>query len=109
MKEVQNCRWCGLQFVAVTVGAHRKRFCSARCKNRFHSAARRWAEQALADGRLSLKDLRAQSASCTTPRGAAEAYDKYPRGNLAMIDWRCAGPQQPSYVIYGRYQFEPGC
>ncbi len=80
MKELENCDWCGVQFMAATVGAHRKRFCSARCKNRFHTAARRWVERALTDGRLSLNDLRAPSASFTTVGGALEAHDKHPRG-----------------------------
>ncbi len=81
MKKVQDCPWCGLQFVGVTVGAHRKRFCSARCKNRFHTAARRWVERALADGDLSPADLGAPSASCTTRNEPLEAHDRYPKGN----------------------------
>ena len=81
MTDGERCPWCGVQFLAATVGTHRKRFCSVGCKNKFHSAARRWAEQALADGRITLSDLRAPSASCTTPRGPLEAHDKHLRGN----------------------------
>ncbi len=78
---LQRCFWCGAEFSAKKVGANPKRFCSARCKNRFHSAARRWVARALADGRISLADLRAPSASCTTRRRPLEAHDKHPRGN----------------------------
>ncbi len=80
MNMLDNCLWCGAEFLAKTVGAHRKRFCSTRCRNFFHSAARRWVERALADGRLSLNDLGAPSASCTTVGGALEAHNKHPRG-----------------------------
>ena len=77
---LQRCFWCGTKFSAKTVGANPKRFCSALCKNRFHTAARRWVERALADGRLSLNELGAPSASCTTVGGALEAHNKHPRG-----------------------------
>ena len=60
------CFWCGAEFLAKKVGANPKRFCSEGCKNCFHSAARRWPERAIADGHLSLSDLRAPAASCTT-------------------------------------------
>ena len=66
MPNLDECYWCGAPFSAGIVGAHRKRFCSTKCKNEFHSAARRWAEQALADGRLSIADLQALRTSCTT-------------------------------------------
>ncbi len=53
------CGWCSRTFQAKTVGAHRKRFCSATCKNDFDSALRRWGRQEIALGRLSASDLRA--------------------------------------------------
>ena len=43
-------------------------FCSEKCKDSFHGAARRWAEQALADGRISLNDLKAPASSYTRER-----------------------------------------
>jgi hypothetical protein len=66
MNMLEYCLWCGAPFSAKTVGANPKKFCSALCKNEFHTATRLWAERALADGRLSLKDLRDSAASCTT-------------------------------------------
>ena len=75
------CFWCGAEFSAKTVGANPKKFCSEKCRNCLHSAARRWAERALADGRLSLKDLRDSASSYTTGRRALETQGNHPRGN----------------------------
>ncbi len=63
---VNNCLWCNRPFEAKTVGAHAKKFCQTSCKNRFHRAARLWAEQAIANGKLSVVDIRASQASYTT-------------------------------------------
>jgi hypothetical protein len=69
---LQRCFWCGAPFSAKTVGANPKKFCSALCKNEFHTATRLWAERALADGRLSLNELKAPAASYTTDRLAGQ-------------------------------------
>ncbi len=61
-----RCLWCAGPFPARVVGAHAKKFCSVPCKNRYHSAARRWVQQAIALGQLSVTDLKAVQASCTT-------------------------------------------
>lgn len=53
-----SCPWCGQPFTPRKVGAHRKKFCSAACKDRFHTAARKWVHNALALGRLSITDLK---------------------------------------------------
>ena len=55
---MSRCLWCERPFQAKEVGAHRKKFCSSICKNRFHTAVRKWGQQALAAGRLSLDDLK---------------------------------------------------
>jgi hypothetical protein len=72
MNTLEYCLWCGASFTAKKVGANLKRFCTPLCKNEFHSASRHWAEQALADGRLSLNDLKAPAASYTTDRLAEQ-------------------------------------
>ena len=61
-----TCPWCGRRFEPKTVGAHRKRFCSATCKDRYHAALRKWAERAVANGQLSVADLKSTQSSCTT-------------------------------------------
>ncbi len=70
--EAAKCPWCGSLFMPKTVGAHRKRFCSVRCKNRYHAAARKWVQKAIDSGSLAIVDLKAIEASCTR-RGVAEA------------------------------------
>jgi endogenous inhibitor of DNA gyrase (YacG/DUF329 family) len=59
------CPWCDQPFEAKKIGAHAKKFCSALCKNRYHTALRQWAQQAIALGQLSVADLKAVQASCT--------------------------------------------
>ncbi len=64
---IGSCFWCGSPFPPRKLGAHQKRFCSPQCRGRFHTAARRWAEQALGRGDISVADLKASVPSCTTP------------------------------------------
>jgi hypothetical protein len=61
-----SCLWCGSPFLPRKLGAHQKRFCSPQCRGAFHTAARRWAEQALVRGDISVSDLKAPVPSCTT-------------------------------------------
>ena len=61
-----HCVWCGESFVARRRGAHVKRFCSPDCKSAYHNAARRYGELCLAQGRVSLDELKALSSSYTT-------------------------------------------
>ena len=91
---MRTCPWCGRQFPARVVGAHSKKFCSSICKNRFHTALRRYGQQALAAGRLSVDDLKAAPASCTTPNDDEEGQDggKAPTVSAATVspserDW----------------------
>jgi hypothetical protein len=51
------CLWCGEGF-APRRGGSPRRFCCPRHRSAFHGAARRWAEKAVADGMLSVSDLR---------------------------------------------------
>ena len=67
------CLWCDAPILARKLGAHRKKFCSPQCRGLFHNAARRWAEDALARGELSVGDLKARVASYTT-EGSATAH-----------------------------------
>ena len=45
-----RCLWCERPFTVRKVGAHAKKFCSAPCKNRYHTALHQWAQQAIALG-----------------------------------------------------------
>lgn len=53
-----RCPWCDDPFVPRGDGGKRQRFCTARCRKKFHSAARRWAENEIMAGRLTVADLR---------------------------------------------------
>ena len=75
MTNTAKCQWCGEPFPARKVGAHDKKFCSAACKNRYHTASRKWVQRALALGLLSVADLKAAQPSCTTRESAASHRD----------------------------------
>jgi hypothetical protein len=51
------CDWCGRPY-RVRRGGSPQRFCGAACRSAFHTAARRWAERAVAAGWLTLAELR---------------------------------------------------
>ncbi len=69
MSGAQNeikCEWCFESFVGGRRGAHIKRFCSTECKTAYHTAARRFGEKCLSDGRVTVSELRALSPPRTT-------------------------------------------
>ena len=86
-----SCLWCGTAFAARTVGAYTKKFCTPQCRGRFHTAARRWAEQALVRGVISVTDLKASVPSCTTEgseithRDGWKAHEAECRASGALI------------------------
>jgi hypothetical protein len=60
-----ECLWCGRPFPARRGGSP-KRFCSTAHRMMFWSALRRWGEQAVASGVLTIADIRnGASAACT--------------------------------------------
>ena len=61
-----RCVWCNKPFRLKKVGAHVKKFCSPACRIAFHSAARQWVNRALRVNLISVPDLKAARASCTT-------------------------------------------
>ncbi len=54
-----TCLWCGRPFRARRRGGSLQKFCCAAHRTAFHSAARRWAEHAVAAGALRVADLKA--------------------------------------------------
>jgi hypothetical protein len=69
-----TCPWCEKPFRPRRGGGSHQTFCSPRHRMAFHSAARRWAERALASGDLTIGELRkGDTAACTLPRGAAKS------------------------------------
>jgi hypothetical protein len=52
------CIWCGRPFTPRTTGGHAQRYCSPFCRRAFDAAGRRWVTEAIADGSLTLDQLR---------------------------------------------------
>ena len=67
MSNLTACLWCTRPFEPHR-GGSRQIFCGARCRASFHREARRWCEQEIAEGRLSVESLR--TAAYTLPSGA---------------------------------------
>ena len=64
-----HCRWCGRACRPRRGGSPRV-FCTSGCRNAFHTAARRWAERAIAAGMLTIAELRnGDPAACTLLSG----------------------------------------
>jgi hypothetical protein len=53
-----TCLWCKTPFSPRKTGGSAQRFCSKDCRAAFHTAARRWAIQAIDDSRLDVVDLK---------------------------------------------------
>jgi hypothetical protein len=53
-----KCLWCERAFEQKIDGAHRKQYCSTGCKDQFHSAKRKWAQQELDHGRVTIAALK---------------------------------------------------
>ena len=68
MNEITNplCLWCGKPFTRRPSGGSRQMFCDPRHRIAFHTAARRWAERAIASGALTIGDLRNSAAAAYT-------------------------------------------
>jgi len=64
----ETCLWCGGKFAPRRSGGSAQRFCSASCRQRFHTAARRWVSVAVATGKLTVDELKDSTAPCTLVR-----------------------------------------
>ena len=53
-----RCTWCNETFARRQSGGSPQRFCKAKCRRAFHTAARIWAEREIAEGRLGVDELR---------------------------------------------------
>jgi hypothetical protein len=53
-----ECLWCGASFVPRTDGGKPQRFCGPACRRALDAAGRRWIAEALADGAVTLADLK---------------------------------------------------
>jgi len=52
------CAWCGRPFQERQTGGRAQRFCRPSCRRAFHTAVRAWAVDAIADGTLTVAEVR---------------------------------------------------
>jgi hypothetical protein len=70
-KPLPACLWCGCSFTPRRGGSPRV-FCASGCRTAFHTAARLWAERAVAAGSLTIADLQnGDPAACKLGRGSS--------------------------------------
>lgn len=68
----QTCKWCSTPFT----GPAKKKFCSNRCRNAFHKAARKWTEALIEAGFLTpemIKRWEAEGMPVSSPYTARGA------------------------------------
>jgi len=58
MSEALSCYWCDRPFRARQGGGRAQRFCRPPCRRAFHAAARAWALDELAAGRVTVGDFK---------------------------------------------------
>lgn len=62
-RKAANCIWCGRPFAPRRTGGSAQRFCSARHRQAFWIAARRWTMRLIETGLISVECLKAPQAS----------------------------------------------
>jgi hypothetical protein len=68
-----SCQWCARPFQARRSGGSPRRFCCTKCRTMFWSALRRWGDRAIADGILTIADLKNDAVAACTPFQDAES------------------------------------
>ena len=79
------CLWCGVPFTRRSSGGSQQSFCSPPHRIAFHTAARRWAERAIASGGLTIAELQNTAAAACTLSGGHEAGDLVPDTDLERM------------------------
>ena len=91
-----TCRWCGGEFQARRRGGSEQAYCCPRHRVAFHTAARLWAERAIAAGVLTIADLRNGDPSACTLIGRASNRAVVParlESNKAFVE-ACTRPDR---------------
>ena len=80
---LQNgCLWCGREFVPRGRGGS-QRFCVPACRDAYHAALRRWGDDAVRSGRLSVAELQGDAANPEHPRVVVTLPD--PAGPVRLV------------------------
>ena len=92
-----SCRWCG-RACRLRRGGSPRVFCGPACRTAYHTAARRWAERAVASGVLTITDIRkGRLAACTLLTGAVSPAPIDAPRNPAPV----ASPERPAHIVVG--------
>jgi hypothetical protein len=96
-----TCLWCGCPILPRTDGGRPRRFCHAQHRTAYYSAARRFVDQLVQQGRLPVAVLHAPPATCTllpgavSGGGATTLPGKAPRAWVSPIRVLWAEPGNP--------------
>jgi hypothetical protein len=60
---MNECVWCGRAFAPRRNGGRTQRFCDTRCRRALDAALRAWTLAELAEGRITVDDIRKGSAT----------------------------------------------
>jgi hypothetical protein len=104
--EREHCFWCGCGFSPRHTGGSAQRFCSPACRHALDLAGRRWVADALAEGRLTVRDLKASSTACAPVTSANEgARGHGPQTGVRMTD---SGLNSPPVGTRAAARFDGG-
>src|SRR5579863_5781812 len=78
-----RCRWCG-RTCRTRRGGSPRMFCTSSCRSAFHTAARRWAERAVASGLLTVAELRSGDPAACALAGGGKLSAPVPEGGEAI-------------------------
>ena len=72
MSVAPSCPWCDRPFRPRQSGGRAQRFCRLSCRRAFHAAVRSWALDAIADGNLTIEEVRNGAPATRTLRRGRE-------------------------------------
>lgn len=100
MSDALLCSWCDRPFRVRQTGGRAQRFCQPSCRRAFHSAVRIWALDAIANGALTVAEIRSSVAATRAlapavgfPVPVREAATNHPAPIAPRLD-RCYTRQQ---------------
>ena len=86
MSDPAACLWCGGSFEPHRGGSP-QRFCGPECRAAFWTALRRWGDQAIADGVLTIAELKdGAPAACTLLHRGSAAVPDAPMRFIVEVD-----------------------
>jgi hypothetical protein len=78
MSGAPSCAFCERAFRARETGGRAQRFCRPSCRRAFHAAVRSWSLDAIAEGALTIEEIKNRAPATRTLRGQAKQLLPYP-------------------------------